>query len=391
MQHPAPHATETTPFPLSARGEAFRARHFPNASAADWGEWRWQLQHRLRSPEDFRRFFQLSPAEAEALERPGRDFPVSLTPYYASLLEAGNPLDPLRRTMLPVPDEFVVSPSEYRDPLAEDAHTPVPGVVHRYPDRALFLMGEQCPVYCRYCTRSRLVGGPAEVPANRSRWQRGLDYIARTPAIRDVLVSGGDPLIYPDAKLDWLLAALHAIPHVEMIRLGTKIPMVLPQRITPALCAVLGRYPPLYLSVHATHPRELTLEVAEACRRLACAGVVMRSQTVLLKGINDDAETIRELMHGLLKVRISPYYLLQGDPIQGSAHFRTPVQAGIDIIRALRGHTSGYAVPHFIVDTPNGGGKISLDPDYVQARDGDDLLITNYEGKGGFRYPDPLS
>ena len=374
--------------PIGPAAAAFRRAFFPAATRREWNDWRWQMRQRLQTLPALARVLQLSDDEAAALRQPDRPFPVSLTPYYASLLDRTNPADPLRRTMLPSTAEFRVSPGELRDPLAEDSHSPVPGLVHRYPDRALFLLTDICPVYCRYCTRSRLVGGHAGFRNDQTRWQRALDYLAATPAVRDVLISGGDPLIYADDKLGWLLARLRAIPHVEMIRLGTKVPMVLPQRVTPALARLLRRYHPLYLSLHVIHPRELTPESALACTRLADAGLPLGSQTVLLRGVNDNLETVRALMHGLLRVRVRPYYLLQCDPIAGSAQFRTPVRTGVDLIAGLRGHTTGYAVPHFIIDAPGGGGKVSLDPEYVVGREGDDLLVRTYLGQT-YRYPDP--
>jgi lysine 2,3-aminomutase len=355
---------------------------------SDWCDWRWQLRHRLQTADDLAAVVNLTESERQALTQPGRAFPVSVTPYYASRLDPDDPSHPLRRTVIPTPAEFETHPGDMTDPLAEDDHSPVPGIVHRYPDRVLFLVTDYCPVYCRYCTRSRLVGGNAQFSISKAQWQRGIDYIAATPAVRDVLISGGDPLVYGDDQLAWLLQRLHAIPHLEMIRIGSKIPMVLPQRITPDLCSMLKRYHPLYMSVHITHPDELTEESAQACTRLADAGIPLGSQTVLLQGVNDDADTMRTLMHGLLTIRVRPYYILQCDPIQGSAHLRTPVAKGIEIIKALRGHTTGYAVPHYIVDVPGGGGKISLDPEYVTGRDEKGLVITNFQGREGFHYPD---
>ncbi len=381
--------SQTHGFVVGERARGFRERFYPDTTPDDWNDWRWQLRHRLRTRDDLERVFTLSKEELAAVERPGRPFPVGVTPYYAALLDTDDATSPLRRTMIPVPDEFERSPGETDDPLAEDQYSPVPGIIHRYPDRVLFLITDHCPVYCRYCTRSRLVGGNAEFDINLKQWQRGIDYIAATPAVRDVLISGGDPLIYDDDRLEWLLARLHSIRHVEMLRIGTKIPVSLPQRITPAFCRMCRCYHPLYMSLHITHPDELTPEAGQACERLADAGIPLGSQTVLLQGVNDRVDVIRRLMHGLLRIRVKPYYLLQCDPITGSAHFRTPVQTGVAIIRGLRGHTSGYAVPHFIVDTPAGGGKFSMVPDYITGRDGDDLLITNYEGRSGFRYHDP--
>lgn len=296
---------------------------------------------------------------------------------------------PLRRTVLPSMAEFEASPGEARDPLGEDDDSPVPGLVHRYPDRVLLLVHDFCSTYCRYCTRSRVVGH-GEIASTQARLQMGLDYIRRNPRIRDVLLSGGDPLTLSDEKLGWVLAELRRIPHVEFLRLGTKVPVVLPQRITPALCRMLRRFHPLWISIHFTHPDECTPETFQACGRLADAGIPLGSQTVLLKGVNDDVETMKRLMHELLKMRVRPYYLYQCDPILGSTHFRTSIATGLGIIEGLRGHTTGYAVPHFVVDAPGGGGKIPLLPDYVVGRDGDDLLLRNYEGKV-FRYPDPAA
>jgi len=323
------------------------------------------------------------------MERHGGVLPVGITPYYASLLDPDTPNQPLRKTMVMVEGEFLRSPGEAGDPLNEDGHTPVPGLVHRYPDRVLFLVTGTCPVYCRYCTRSRMVGKPGgEYSFSTGQWENAIAYIAATPAIRDVLISGGDPLILSDDRIEWLLSRLRAIPHVEFLRIGTKVPAALPQRITPELVRMLKRYHPFYLSIHFTHPDELTPEVAYACGRLADAGIPLGSQTVLLAGVNDDVDTLRRLFHGLLKIRVKPYYLYQCDPVVGTAHFRVPVEKGLEIIRGLRGHTTGYAVPTFVVDAPGGGGKIPLLPDQRLERSGDQILLRNFEGKT-FRYYDP--
>jgi lysine 2,3-aminomutase len=373
---------------ISPRSGRFRRRFFPHASTAEWNDWRWQLRHRLKSLEGLERIVRLSEEERETIRRLGNHLPLGITPYYASLLHRDDPSDPLRRTMIPVPNELTVSYGEAMDPLAEDGHSPVPGVVHRYPDRVLFLVTNFCATYCRYCTRARLVGQTGEHHFNTAQHQRGIDYVAAHPEIRDVLLSGGDPLGMNDERLEWLLSRLRAIPHVEFLRIGTKIPAVLPQRITPSLVRMLRRYHPLWMSVHFLHPDELTPEVGEACERLADAGLPLGSQTVLLAGVNDDVETMKRLVHGLLKIRVRPYYLYQCDPIAGSSHFRTPVERGLAIVGGLRGHTTGYAVPQFVIDAPGGGGKIALVPDGVVGRDGQDLLLTNYEGKT-YRYPDP--
>jgi len=285
--------------------------------------------------------------------------------------------------------EYLRSPGEADDPLSEDHDTTTPGLVHRYPDRVLFLTTGFCSTYCRYCTRSRMVGeAGGEYTFSTSQWEKAAQYIEAHPEIRDCLLSGGDPLTIGDDKLEWLLARLRSIKHLEFLRIGTKVPVVLPQRVTPQLTRMLKRYHPLWMSIHFTHPDEITPEVAEACMRLADAGIPLGSQTVLLKGVNDDVDTMKRLMHKLLQIRVRPYYIYQCDPVSGTAHFRTPVEKGLEIIKALRGHTTGYACPTFVVDAPNGGGKIPLMPDYVVGREGADLLLTNFEG-GTYRYPDP--
>ncbi len=380
----------TASFPQSERARAFRRRHFPDASSDEWNDWRWQLRHRIRDLGGLTRIFRLSDDERAAVTRHQGPLPVGITPYYASLFSADDPQQALRRTHIPVGDEYLRLSGESDDPLGEDHDAAVPGLVHRYPDRVLFLTTGFCSTYCRYCTRSRMVGGGGEYTFSLPQWQRAIDYIAAHTEIRDVLLSGGDPLTIATDKLEWLLSRLRAIPHVEFLRIGTKVPLVLPQRVTRDLARMLRRYHPLWMSLHVTHPDELTPEVAESTARLADAGIPLGSQTVLLRGINDDIATMRRLMHGLLKLRVRPYYLYQCDPITGSAHFRTPVATGLAIIDGLRGHTTGYAVPHFVIDAPGGGGKIPLLPEYVTGRDGDDLLLRNFEG-GAYRYPDPVA
>ncbi|MHB8079561.1 MAG: KamA family radical SAM protein [Candidatus Krumholzibacteriia bacterium] len=370
------------------RTRSFRRRFFPEASNAEWNDWRWQLRNRIRDTDALARILNLSEGERAAIERHRGPLPVGITPYYLSLVDENDPDQPLRRTVVPALGEYLRIPGEADDPLHEDGHSPVPGIVHRYPDRILFLVTGFCSVYCRYCTRSRMVGSNGGYRFGREVWRRALDYVAATPSIRDVLVSGGDPLTLSDDTLEWLLAGLRAIPHVEMIRLGTKVPAVLPQRVTPQLTRMLKKHHPFWLSIHFTHPDELTPEVASACGRLADAGIPLGSQTVLLAGVNDDLDTMKRLMHGLLKIRVKPYYLYQCDPISGTSHFRTPVQKGLDIIAGLRGHTSGYAVPTYVIDAPGGGGKIPLLPHNIVGRDGDDLLLRNFEGRV-FHYPDP--
>jgi lysine 2,3-aminomutase len=388
-RHPPPQQGPSAGFVVSDAVRAFRARAYPVATDEQWNDWKWQLRSRLRDLPTLERVFDLAPEERDAVARLGGHLPVGITPYYASLCHPTDPSDPVRRTMIPVVDELSVGPGESRDPLNEDGDSLVEGVVHRYPDRVLFLVTNFCAVYCRYCTRARMVGQTGEYHFNQRQYQRGIDYIAAHPEIRDVLISGGDPLTMSDDRLEWLISSLRAIPHVEFIRMGTKVPAVLPQRVTPELCAMLRRHHPFWMSIHFMHPREVTPEVRQACERLADAGIPLGSQTVLTAGVNDDVETMKALMHRLLMARVRPYYIYQCDPIAGSAHLRTPVSKGLEIIEGLRGHTTGYAVPQFVIDAPGGGGKLPLLPDYVVGRDGDDLILRNYAGRE-YRYHDPL-
>ena len=383
-------AAQAPRFPASARSEQFRARYFPFATSAEWADWRWQMRNRVRSLEALEKVIRVSDDERTAISRRTGSLPFAVTPYYLSLMDPDNPEQPLRRTMIPVTDEFLHTAGEAADPLGEDRDSPVPCIVHRYPDRVLFLVANTCASNCRYCTRSRIVENPdANSIFFHAQWEHAISYIEAHPGVRDVLLSGGDPLTLSDEKLDWLLSRLRRIPHVEFLRIGTKAPVVMPQRITPALTRVLKRYHPLWVSIHFTHPDELTPETVEACARLADSGIPLGSQTVLLAGINDTVDTMKRLMHGLLKARVKPYYLYQCDPIVGSSHFRTPVSRGLEMIQGLRGHTTGYAVPSYVIDAPQGGGKIPILPEYVAGRDGDDIVLRNYQGLL-FRYPDPL-
>jgi len=366
---------------------AFRKTFYPLVNERQWNDWQWQIRNRLRTLAQIEQVLVLSSDERQALSVHGGMLPASITPYYMSLVSRDDRSQPLRRTVIPSTAEFQQARGEADDPLGEDADSPTPGLVHRYPDRALLLVTDFCSSYCRYCTRSRVVGHGSIVPL-QERLEKAFEYIRRTPAIRDVLISGGDPLTLSDQRLDWILGSLRRIPHVEFLRLGTKIPAVLPQRITPELCRMLRRHHPLWMSLHFLHPDECTPESFQACTRLADAGVPLGSQTVLLAGVNDNVETMKALVHRLLKMRVRPYYLYQCDPITGSAHFRTPVAKGLEIIEGLRGHTTGYAVPNYVIDAPGGGGKIPLQPDYVVGREGDDLLLRNFRGQV-YRYPDP--
>lgn len=374
---------------VSERSRQFLRRHYSGISIHDWNDWKWQVRNRVRRLDVLERIIALTPDERQSVERRTGNLPIAITPYYLSLLSPTDPDQPLRKTHIPVGGEFLRGIGEDPDPLGEDHDTVVPGLVHRYPDRVLFLTTGFCSTYCRYCTRSRMVGETnGEYSFSVSQWEKAAQYIEAHPEIRDCLLSGGDPLSIGDDKLEWLLTRLRSIKHLEFVRIGTKIPVVMPQRITLRLTRLLKRFHPLWMSIHFTHPDELTPETVEACGRLADAGIPLGSQTVLLKGINDSLAVMKPLMHGLLKARVKPYYLYQCDPVSGSAHFRTPVETGLEIIRGLRGHTTGYAVPQFVIDAPGGGGKIPLLPDAVRGRDGDDLLLENFEG-GSFRYPDP--
>jgi lysine 2,3-aminomutase len=376
-------------FPVSKRSTAFRLHFFPDVSESQWNDWRWQVKNRLNDLNRLARVLTLSDEEYLAISQHQGPLPGSITPYYASLIDRENPNQALRRTVLMNPAESIISPGEEVDPLNEDGDSPIPGLVHRYPDRVLFLVTGFCAVYCRYCTRSRMVGNPGgEYRFSIQQWEQAIEYIRQHTEVRDVLLSGGDPLTLADEKLHWLISRLRKIPHLEFIRIGTKVPAVLPQRITPSLLNTLRQFHPLWLSIHFTHPDELTPETIRACENLADAGIPLGSQTVLLKGINDNVDTLKKLFHGLIKCRVKPYYLYQCDPVSGTSHFRTSIQEGLDLIAGLRGHTTGYAVPTYVVDAPGGGGKIALLPDSIIGREGDNLLLKNYEGKI-FQYPDP--
>lgn len=370
----------------SSATRCFRKKYFPGIGNKLWNDWHWQISNRIRTKDQIRNMLCLSEEELAAMENKGRLIPVSVTPYYMSLLSESDSGQALRRCVIPTIHELKHSPGEADDPLGEEEQSPVPGLVHRYPDRVLFLVHDFCSTYCRYCTRSRVVGH-GELHPNHSRLEKALDYIRNTPSVRDVLLSGGDPLVLSDDRIDWILSRLRQIPHVEIIRIGTKIPSVLPQRITPQLVRILHRYHPLWMSLHFIHPDECTPEAYRACNLLADAGIPLGSQTVLLKGINDNVETMKNLVHHMMKMRVRPYYLYQCDPITGSAHFRTSIEKGLEIIRGLRGFTSGYAVPTYVVDAPGGGGKIPLMPDYIAARENNSIFLKNYQN-GLYRYPD---
>src|SRR2546426_2170102 len=354
---------------------------------SDWNNWHWQLKHRITSVEQLQRLMPtLTPEEFAGATLSNHKLALAITPYFFNLIDAADENCPMRRKVIPRVEEMHTAPWEMSDPCGEDSHSPVPGLVHRYPDRVLFLVTDRCAAYCRYCTRSRLVSNASGYDFH-PEFDRQIEYIRRTPAIRDVLLSGGDPLLFSDEKLDHLLSRLRAIPHVEFLRIGTRIPIFLPQRITPQLCAMLRKYHPLFISIHSNHPRELTTEVRDALGRLADAGIPLGNQSVLLRNVNDDAVVMKAHVQKLLLCRVKPYYIYQCDLIAGSAHLRTSVAKGLEIMEQLRGHTTGYAVPQFVIDAPGGGGKVPVNPDYVLSRNHDRAVIRNYEGKV-FEYPE---
>lgn len=350
---------------------------------SDWDNWRWQQAHRLRRPQDFISTCGLSDPEQQAFVACADRFDVAVTPYYASLMQAPDDstgaICPIRAQALPHINELLTFPFELEDPLAEEAHSPVSGITWRYPDRVLFYVTHNCPVYCRHCTRKRKVADPTSTQ-KRDEIEEALEWLARTTAVRDVLLSGGDPLTLSDERLAYILGRLSAIDHIDVIRLGTRNPVTLPQRVTDELCYVLRQVRPLYIHTHFNHPAECTDRASECLHRLADSGAVLGNQMVLLAGVNDDATTVLELNRWLLRQRTRPYYIFQADMAQGITHFRTPLQTGINIVDSLRGRISGMGVPHFAVDLPGGGGKITLTPDYLIERQGSRVLFRNATG-----------
>lgn len=333
--------------------------------ASEWNDWRWQLRNRITTAAQLETLMPLTAREREGFRAAEGRLAFAITPHFFNLIDRKNPDCPVRLQVVPRAEESRVSPGETADPVGEEKTSPVPGLVHRYPDRVLLLSTDRCACYCRYCTRSRLVSNARGYDFH-PQLEAGFRYIAEHEEVRDVLVSGGDFFLLSDDKIDYVLARLRAIPHVEFVRVGSRVPVFLPQRVTPELCAVLRRHGPIWLSIHVNHPRECTRELAAAAERLAFAGVVLGNQSVLLRGVNDDPAVMRSLVHRLLMMRVRPYYLYACDMINGSAHFRVPAARGVEIIRALRGWTSGYAVPQFVIDAPGGGGKVPVNPDYVE-------------------------
>ncbi|KPL71216.1 lysine 2,3-aminomutase [Ornatilinea apprima] len=365
-----------------------RAPLYKDIPDEKWNDWRWQLSHRLNSLEDFEPVLNLTDSERKALSSKGL-FRVDITPYYASLINPDDPHDPIRLQVIPTAGEMVEFTGMMEDSLAEDRHSPVPGLVHRYPDRVLMLVTTQCASYCRYCTRSRIVGDPSAT-FSRQDFEAQLDYLRRTPQVRDVLLSGGDPLALAPRVLEELLTQLRAIPHIEIIRIGSRIPVFMPMRITDELTDMLQRFHPLWMNIHVNHPNEITAELEQACDKLTRAGIPLGNQSVLLAGVNDCVHIQRKLVQDLVRIRVRPYYLYQCDLVEGAGHFRTPVGKGIEIIEGLRGHTSGYAVPTYVIDAPGGGGKIPLMPNYLVSYSDHKVVVRNYEGYIT-TYEEPLS
>src|SRR3989344_2635968 len=365
-----------------------RVINFFNSTPLDWEDWRWQLRNRIRTKDVLSKLINLTPEEEKGIDGAGTKVTMSIPPYFASLIDPEDPQCPIRLQSVPQAFEFETAPEEMRDPCGEDKDSAVHGLVHRYPDRVLFLVNEMCAMYCRYCTRSRMVGDGNHT-LNIATYDAALNYIRAHKEIRDVLISGGDPLTLGDRMLEYIISSVKAIPHVEFVRIGTRIPVTLPQRVTPELLAMFKKYSPIWMSIHFNHAREITPRVKHACNMIADAGIPMGSQTVLLKGVNDDPVVMKKLMHELLKIRVRPYYIYQCDPIIGSRHFRTSVATGINIMQNLRGHTTGYAVPTYVIDGPGGGGKIPIGPEYIVSHEGNTYILRNYAGEH-YTYVDPV-
>jgi lysine 2,3-aminomutase len=369
------------PLPLASRP---LRRH--EVADQDWNDWRWQLRHMLEGPAELERFVRLSDGERAGLAATRGQFRVGVTPYYAGLMDPARAECPIRRQAIPAPEEARVAPGELVDPLGEDSHNPAPRIFHKYPDRVLLMVVDRCAIYCRHCNRRRIVGG--DDPPTTDELDAALAYIERTPRIRDVLLSGGDPLLLATRKLEAILARLRAIPHLEIIRIGTRVPVVLPMRIDDQLTAALRRHHPLYVNTHFNHPVELTAEARAACERLVDAGIPVGNQTVLLRGVNSSVRCMRALMRGLLRMRVKPYYLFQGDTVVGTDHLRTSVETAIEIMDGMRGWMTGMGIPHLVIDAPGGGGKIPIGPSYLRDCGADQVTLRNYRGVE-VSYPQP--
>ena len=356
-----------------------RKELFPAVTDEQWNDWKWQVKNRIETYEELSKYFTFSDEEAEGIKKALAKFRMAITPYYLSLIDPDDPYDPIRRQCIPQGAECNIAPADLNDPLHEDEDSPAPGLTHRYPDRVLFLITDMCSMYCRHCTRRRFAGQKDD-ESPQDRIEKCLEYIERTPEVRDVLLSGGDALMVSDKKLEYIISRLRAIPHVEIVRIGSRTPVVCPQRITDDLCNMLKKYHPVWLNTHFNHPNEMTPEAQAAVAKLADAGIPLGNQTVLLRGVNDCVHVMKKLMHELVRNRVRSYYIYQCDLSMGLEHFRTPVSKGIEIIENLRGHTSGYAVPTFVVDAPGGGGKTPVMPTYIISQSPNKIILRNFEG-----------
>ncbi|WP_291566239.1 lysine 2,3-aminomutase [Clostridium sp. UBA2485] len=352
---------------------------FKDVSDADWNDWRWQVRNRIETVEELKKYIPLTKEEEEGVAQCVKSLRMAITPYYLSLIDPNDPNDPVRKQAIPTALELKKANADLEDPLHEDTDSPVPGLTHRYPDRVLLLITDMCSMYCRHCTRRRFAG-QSDDSMPMERIDKAIEYIRNTPQVRDVLLSGGDALLVSDETLEYIIAKLREIPHVEIVRIGSRTPVVLPQRITPEFANMLKKYHPVWLNTHFNHPNEITEESTRACQLLADAGVPLGNQSVLLRGVNDCVHVMKDLVNQLVKIRVRPYYIYQCDLSLGLEHFRTPVSKGIEIIEGLRGHTSGYCVPTFVVDAPGGGGKTPVMPNYVISQSHDKVILRNFEG-----------
>jgi lysine 2,3-aminomutase len=370
--------------PPPARG---RKHYFPNVSDEDWNDWHWQLRNRVSTLDELTKLLPIPTDELPIRQEILSGFRMGISPYYLSLIDADDAHDPILRQAVPTNDEYVYRNVGEEDPLHEEETSPVPGITHRYPDRVLMVISNSCAMYCRHCTRKRIM---FENALPDMEIDQMVDYIARTPTVRDVIVSGGDPLTCTTERLESILKKLRAIPHVEVIRIGSRVPVTMPQRVDEELCSMLEKYHPIWINTHFNHPRECTPEAVRACSMLLKAGIPLNNQSVLLRGVNDSVPVMKELVHSLLRMRVRPYYLFQCDPIRGAEHLRTPVSKGIEIMDGLRGHTSGLAVPTYVIDAPGGGGKIPVGPKYLQSYDevSGRAVLRNFQGKI-YEYHDP--
>lgn len=356
-----------------------RAELFPNVTDEQWNDWRWQVRNRITTVDELKKYIPLTEEEEKGVQSCLETLRMAITPYYLSLIDPNDPHDPVRKQAIPMGAELYVAPSDQEDPLHEDGDSPVPGLTHRYPDRVLLLMTDQCSMYCRHCTRRRFAG-QTDAAVSTNQIDQAIEYIRNTPVVRDVLLSGGDALLISDEKLEYTIKKLREIPHVEIIRIGSRVPVVMPQRITQDLVDMLKKYHPIWLNTHFNHSNEITEESARACQRMADAGIPLGNQSVLLAGVNDCMHVMKRLVNDLVKIRVRPYYIYQCDLSMGLSHFRTPVAKGIEIIEGLRGHTSGYCVPTFVVDAPGGGGKTPVMPNYVISQNHNKVILRNFEG-----------